>query len=300
MMQIGKRTQVELDDRWTEAIEEAGVDAAVPHLYHQHDLATGAEEVLVERTDFFVRLATTRDHRRQGSMLIQRMYSWRGYAWEATGDLPHGPNQITLQACGPEGVFGTLSLRLDSVTGLLADELYRAEVDAHRARGAAVCELTWFAVDRDYGAREVIACLFQLIYMYARHVHGRTALFIEVNPRHVSFYEQRLGFRIAGERKTCLRVGAPAVLMHLDLDQVEARRSAGYDERSVDRRSLYRFFLSRHEEEGLCRRMGLVSATQQASPTRLRASYEPIGELATNPEAARDPRPREKTQDRRL
>jgi len=28
--------------------------------------------------------------------------------------------------------------------------------------------MTWFAVDRNYGAHEVIACLFQLICVYAR------------------------------------------------------------------------------------------------------------------------------------
>jgi hypothetical protein len=274
-MEFGRRMRDRVGDRWRAA--DATEASAVPELYHDRDLAAGAEEVLIERSDFFIRLATTHGHRRQGSLLIHRMYSWRGYAWDMKDDLPHGPNQVTLQACGPEGVFGTLSLRVDSRGGLLADELYGREIDAYRVRGASVCEMTWFAVDRDYGAREVIACLFQLIYVYARRVHRRTDLFIEVNPRHVGFYQQRLGFRIAGAQRICARVGAPAVLLHLDLDYVDAQRNAGRDDRDGERPSLYPFFLSRHEEEGLCRRIGVVPAQRSGAderPTRFGSQRE--------------------------
>lgn len=253
-MQFDRRTKSRLDDDWVGAHDTPGGDSAVPHLYHEADRTADAGEILVERSDFHIRLATTHGHRRQGSMLIRRMYSRRGYATTG-GDAMPNANQITLQACGPDGVFGTLSLRLDSPGGLLADELYRDEIDAHRARGASVCELTGFAVERDYGSREVLACLFELIYIYARRRHRCTDLFIEVNPRHVGFYEQCLGFRPAGSERVCVRVGAPAILLHLDLDQVEARLDRVHDERRPGRRSLYRFFMSRQEEEGLARRI---------------------------------------------
>lgn len=266
-MQIGRRTHEQVDDNWDDLLDAAPDGSAVPCLYHERDHAAAADDVLVERSDFFIRLATTRGHRRQGSMLVHRMYSWRGYATGDSADVPHGANQITLQACGPEGVFGTLSLRLDSPSGLLADELYRVEIDAHRARGAAVCELTGFAVDREYGSRAVLACLFQLIYLYARRRHHRSDMFIEINPRHVAFYEQRLEFRVAGGERTCMRVGATAVLLHLDLDRVEARLSELSDDRPAGRRSLYPFFLSRSEEEGLARRI-LGATSQQGMGTR--------------------------------
>ena len=262
-MEILRRTRVAPRDPWEgiDAPLESG--SAIPELYHDRVLDPDAEEILVERRDFFIRLATTHGHRRQGSVLIHRMYSWRGYTWELGEEPPRDPNQVTLQACGHDGVFGTLSLRVDSRSGLMADELYRAEIDAFRERGAAVCEMTSFAVDREYGRRQVLACLFQLVYVYARRMHRRTDLFIEVNPRHVGFYGQRLGFTVAGEEKTCARVGAPAVLMHLDLDRVDAHRQGGDDQNAAAQPTLYPHFLSRQEEEGLCRRIGVPHDVSQ-------------------------------------
>src|SRR5689334_3471989 len=137
LVQIGKRSRAAATHNWLDTVQPAAA-VVVPELYYERDLNPGTEEILLERDDFFIRLATTRGHRRQASMLIHRLYSWRGYAWEATGDLPNDANHMTLQACGPEGPFGTLSLRLDSERGLLADELYRAEIDAYRSRGGRV------------------------------------------------------------------------------------------------------------------------------------------------------------------
>jgi len=42
-------------------------------------------------------------------------------------------------------------------------------------------------------------------------------VFIEVNPRHVSFYRRTLCFKVAGEPKECPRVGAPSVLLRLTI-----------------------------------------------------------------------------------
>jgi len=255
-MQIGRRTQLQRNDTWREPSDD-GDDpgSAVPELYHEHDPASGGNEALIERADFFIRLATSHGHRRQGSMLVRRMYSWRGYALGTrSGDPMHG-NEVSLQACGPQGVFGTLSLRLDSASGLRADELYRPEIEAYRIRGRVVCEMTGFAVDRDYGSREMLACLFHLLYLYAHRRHGCSDLFIEVNPRHVGFYEQRLRFRIAGPERTCLRVAAPAVLLHLDLGYVEALLRRAVHDRSATARSLYAFFFPPHEEAGIVRRI---------------------------------------------
>ncbi len=125
--------------------------------------------------------------------------SWRGYELGTRSGDPMQGNEISLQACGPQGVFGTLSLRLDSGGGLRADELYRPEIDAYRNRARVVCEMTGFAVDRDYGSREMLACLFHLLYLYAHRRHGCSEPVHRVNPRHVGFYEQRLRFRLLGD-----------------------------------------------------------------------------------------------------
>jgi hypothetical protein len=279
-MQTRKRADAATANNWLETVHGAKA-LTVPELYHERDLHPGSEETLLKRSDFFIRLATTRGHRRQASMLIHRMYSWRGYAWETSGDLPHDPNHMTLQACGPHGTFGTLSLRLDSSRGLLGDELYRSEIDAYRAAGRRVCELVWFAVEKEYGSKELLACLFQLIYVYSRRVHHMSDIFIEVNPRHVAFYEQRLDFMRAGETKVCARVDAPAVLLHLDLDHVDEVLAQQNDQRGRDSRSLYRYFLSPEEQEGLCRRI-LRETTGDEASLSMRTSMlqSPFGDAA--------------------
>jgi N-acyl amino acid synthase FeeM len=268
-MQIPRRAHLGRPNRWPETVHGTN-SLRVPALYHDRDAKPVAEDSLIERDDFFIRLATTRGHRREASMLIHRLYSWRGYEWNSGGELVHGPNQMTFQACGPRSVFGTLSLRLDSDAGLLADELYGGEVDAYRRRGGSVCELVWFAVDREYGSREVLACLFQLIYIYSRRVHGMSDIFIEVNPRHVAFYEQRLDFTRAGDTRVCERVGAPAVLLHLDLLHVDKVLALDNAKRGKDSRSLYRYFLSPDEQDGLCRRILDLPPSPAASHTSSR------------------------------
>jgi hypothetical protein len=285
-VQIGKRTHQGPGNNWAETIQ--GHQAVrVPSLYHERDLDPGTEEILLKREDFFIRLATTRGHRRQASMLIHRLYSWRGYAWDATGDLPHDPNHMTLQACGAQGPFGTLSLRLDSDAGLLADELYGSEIDRYRRAGGRVCELVWFAVEQEYGSKEMLACLFQLIYVYSRRVHRMSDIFVEVNPRHVGFYEQRLDFTRVGDTKVCERVGAPAVLLHLDLGHVDEVLALDNDRRGKDSRSLYRYFLSPAEQDGLCRRILGEDASNTKSNAPRGPSWKKQGDSSADGQRGR-------------
>jgi hypothetical protein len=55
-------------------------------------------------------------------------------------------------------------------------------------------------------------------------------VFIEVNPRHASFYRRAFGFVIAAGERFCERAMAPSVLLLGDLKQFEqrARAVAGY------------------------------------------------------------------------
>src|SRR6476469_2537523 len=124
------------------------------------------EEILLERSDFQVRLADTRGRRNKSSLLINRMYSWRGYKGSTNTDPSADVNRITLQACHADTVFGTITVAFDSQLGLAADALYRAEIDAYRNAGAKVCELTRLAVDPKDGSKEVLGALFHLAYIY--------------------------------------------------------------------------------------------------------------------------------------
>lgn len=207
-----------------------------------------------EQQKFKIRLASSSDRVQSASMLIQKMYSWRGY--EAS-PLEDTPNRITLLSFSDDHVVGTCSLGLDSPQGLSTDEIYKDKVDELRAAGCKVCELIKLAVDQNIKSKRVLASLFHIAYIYARPIHGFTDVVIEINPRHVLFYERMLGFRQFGEERMCPRVGAPAVLMRLEIaymdEQIE--KFGGKMEDAGREKSLYPYFFSRSEEKGITNRL---------------------------------------------
>jgi hypothetical protein len=227
------------------------------YLSHEQVQHGDIKEIVFERSDFHVRMASTGGHRSESEMLVSRMYAWRGYHF-AGGARPQSANEMILQACRGDVTIGTLTLRLDSECGLLADGLYEAEVDGYRRTGGNVCELTGLAVAPRCGSKEVLASMFHLAYIFGRRRHGATDLVIEVNPRHVAYYERILGFQRVGPERTCTRVGAPAVLLHLDLDYVDEQIDLLAGRRRDVQRSLYPYFFSKLEEDGLNRRIWAV------------------------------------------
>ena len=213
-------------------------------------------QFVFSRSDFEIRLGSSADGQRSRvSMLIQRMYAWRGLLTHAPARLEDRPNQLTLVASRGATMFGTLTLGLDSAEGLHADELYADELAGERARGGRLCELTRLAIDPAFNSKEVLASIFHLAYIYGRLVHGMTDLFIEVNPRHVPFYRRMLGFRIAGDERVCPRVDAPAVLLHLPLDYADEQIGRHAGTYSPGERTLYSYFFSEQEQAGLLRRL---------------------------------------------
>lgn len=158
----------------------------------------------------------------QIAALIERTYGRRGYRTTTVARRAESAHRIAFAGVDGERLFATLTLGLDSTDGLLVDELYRTEVDVFRKMKRKICELSAFAIDTQYSSHGVLACLFRLAYLYCRSLHQATDAFIEVNPRHAGFYERVFHFRRIGEIRTCPRVDAPAVLLHLDLEDFDA------------------------------------------------------------------------------
>ena len=205
----------------------------------------------LKRGDFSISLNASPGLRTEVGALIKRMYSWRGYETENVVVSSHNPNRLTLEATIGRRLVGTLTLGLDSEEGLSADELYFDEVNEFRREGRKLCELTKLAVDPQYSSKEILASLFHLAYIYGHKIHKATDLFIEVNPRHAGFYRRMLGLAQIGEERSCRRVQAPAVLMHLELDYVNAQISSLAGSCRSSEKSLYPYFFSKHEEKGL-------------------------------------------------
>jgi hypothetical protein len=208
-------------------------------------------QILLECRDFQIRFACL-EALDEGSALVDRQYSRRGYKSRINAD--RGPtDRITLLACSANVVFATVTLSFDGCDGLAADALYRSEIDAYRIAGARVCEVTRLAIEPARGCKEVLGALFHVAYVVSRVLRGTSDAFIEVNPRHVSFYERMLHFRRAGECRTCERVDAPAVLLHLTIAYMREQIARYGGRRDEARGSLYRYFLSVTEERSLAR-----------------------------------------------
>jgi hypothetical protein len=233
-------------------------------------------DLLVNCGDFQLRLASNRGTRIESSVLVQRMYAWRGYKVEAQACATPANSELTLQACFGRRVFGTLTVRNDSMNGLAADALYRDEIDAYRLSGRRITEVTRLAVDPEHGSKEVLGALFHAAYEMCASVHGAHDIFIEVNPRHVAFYRRMLNFRAVGEEKICPRVDAPAML--LQVETAYMREQAGlYGGRAgeVAARSLYPYFCAPATARHMVSRMLAAAARQDAPASAYSISREP-------------------------
>jgi hypothetical protein len=213
-----------------------------------HDLA-------VDRKLFKIRLASTGGRRSSASMLIRKMYAWRGYETSLARD--ENPNRLTLMASHEENVIGTITLGFDSSIGLLVDDLYKEKTDPLRQQGRRLCEFTKLAVDSGVRSKRVLASLFHIAYIFAHNIRKATDLLVEVNPRHVRFYEKMLGFERLGEEKLNRRVNAPAVLLWLDLDHArrQIEQFGGRGSQARGEKSLYPYFFAPDVEEGITNRL---------------------------------------------
>jgi hypothetical protein len=213
-------------------------------------------DIPINEDVFGIRVADTEEGRSSASMLINKMYAWRGYA--GTHCIDDNPNRITLTASLKSGaVLGTVTLSMESKIGILADGIFKDKIDEFRANGAKVCEITKLAFDPAVRSKVALASLFHILYIYARHLHGCTDAFIEVNPRHCRFYEHMLNFKRLGDVRENPRVNAPAYLLWIDLDTMEEliKTHGGTSDYPALERSLYPYFFSQREEKGISDRL---------------------------------------------
>lgn len=226
-----------------------------PYSFGDLEAAQEAEQqMMVQQQHYKIRLAHSHKNFNNASMLVQRMYLQKGY------DIPgmqKMPDRITLTASQNGAVAGTLTLGIDAGNGLLADENYKPEVDRLRAEGRKVCELTKFAVDQTRGSKRVLAALFNIAYIYGRVLQKQTDVVIEVTPKHAKFYKRMLGFEQMGAERLNSRVNTVGVLLRLEIEYVDHQieRWGGKAEQAKGERSLYPYFFSKEDEEGITQRL---------------------------------------------
>ncbi|HPO18667.1 MAG TPA: hypothetical protein PLO07_05685 [Rubrivivax sp.] len=205
---------------------------------------------------FNIRAAQTTRERRSASSLLSRMYATRGYEGAHLAD-EECELAKTFLASDHDSAIGTLTIGLDSSSGLKLEPLFPDEVDRFRDAGHRICEFTKLAMDRRARSPRLLASMFHVAYIYAHRVKNLTHLLIEVNPRHVRYYETMLGFKLVAAARHNPRVNAPAVLLALDLCHAEEqiRRFGGKPELSAVERSAYPHFFSSKDEAGIIGRL---------------------------------------------
>lgn len=180
------------------------------------------------------------------SSLVMRRYAWRGYDTEGALRNRAKAGEVTYLAHSGGRIDGTLTVRIDGETELLAEQLYPDEIARLRRRYKRLCEFGRLAFDEGINTLEILGPLFHLGMHFARSLHGCDAMVIEVNPRHVGFYRRVFGFAVLGEERTCDRVAAPAVLLCLPLNRA-SRRAEEEGGMRTGRRSIYPYCLGTRE-----------------------------------------------------
>ena len=156
-----------------------------------------------------------------------------------------------------EATVATITATLDSPKGLYVSRLYPDEVRQLQQEGRKLCEFTRLAVDESVRSQAILGAIFHVACIYVINLHRCSDVLIEVNPRHVRFYERMLGFQRVGEERLDPSVNAPAVLMRLDLAHcaAEIARLGGLRSARGRERSFYPYFFAPRDAEEMVGRL---------------------------------------------
>ena len=159
-------------------------------------------------------------HRLNAYRLGYNKYLKKGYIEEnqyqaLINELDLDEETLTIVAYHGTKEVGTITVNTQS--NLPFEEIFDCE--ASKDSNFKGAELTRLAIDENYrNNKEILLGMFNLVFAYSRFIKNCSHLVIEVNPRHVKFYERILGFMPVAENVSCPRVrGAPAVLLMGDL-----------------------------------------------------------------------------------
>ena len=205
---------------------------------------------------FKIKAAESDERRGMVNSLLKSRYGWRGYQ-QVTLPTDQSVHKFTLSAVEEDAIIGTITVSFDGPKRLSADDSFADEVEVLRRQGRRLCEFTKLAVDPTVGTKRVLAALFHVAYIVAHRIRGYDLLMIEVNPRHVRYYERMLGFTIKSEERMNRSVSAPAVLLSIEFSDVMAQigQFGGHPELMATERSLYPGFFSLKEEASILSRM---------------------------------------------
>jgi hypothetical protein len=172
---------------------------------------------------------------------------------------------VTLFAVEGDETIGTITVGLDGPEGMAAEAAFASEVAALREQGLRVAEFTKLAIDPAGSSKRVLGALFHVACIVAHRIRGCDVLVMEVNPRHVRYYERNIGAKVIGAERNNRSVDAPAVLLGITFARIweQIAVAHGLVPGASDERTMYPYFFSPREEEGIVGR--LMKAQKPAS-----------------------------------
>jgi hypothetical protein len=194
-----------------------------------------------------IKFAENIDELQQAFSLLHDVYLRMGYLSQPKG---HGM-LFTIHSLLPETavfvaksyltVISTLTEIFDTEAfGLPMDAIYRKEVDALRENGRKVVELSALVSPKNLRWRNLFMYLAQVMYWYSSY-RGVNDLCIAVNPKHVRFYKNIFLFEDLGPERHFPKVGAPAVALRINMDNIKEKVKEVYGDLDFDC-NLYDYF----------------------------------------------------------
>ena len=138
------------------------------------------------------------------------------------------PDTVLFLAKSYEEVISTLTQVFDSeLFGLPMDSIYREELEDLRRNGRKISEIGALATKKQFRWQNLFMYICRVMYWYSNYKKVDD-LCVAVNPKHVRFYTSIFLFEEFGPEKTYPKVGAPAVLLRLDMHKIKDRLRSVY------------------------------------------------------------------------
>ncbi len=181
-----------------------------------------------------IKIAETLDEYQQAFRLVHDAYANLKYI-KPSKDFPYyyTPFSILPNTCififkSGSSVIATLTQIHDTPEhGLPMDKIYKHEIDSLRNKGRTVVELSAFVTAKRYRMRNIMISLCKTMFEYSK-ANNISDICIMVNPKHVSFYTRIFLFMPFGPERYYESVGAPAVALRVNMDNIEERLHEKY------------------------------------------------------------------------
>lgn len=210
--------------------------------------------------NYSISIANTRESRLKAFQLAYEVYLAKGYIPENKRKMLVSPSDSIPDTCvininDGEEVVASITLNFQDHSDLPCQELYNDEVAPLLEQRLKLVEITRLVIKENHRhSNYLLAQLFQATFIYSFQVKNVSQLVIEVNPRHVAFYQNLLGFTVLGNEKACERVNnAPAILLHLDLNFIHnnLQKFYGNELNVASRNKFFKYAITENKAKAL-------------------------------------------------